>query len=53
MDQCLSDFQTGIVVATHATLDMEQPISHTGMALVDTIASLQNSEWEMTSQGCT
>ena len=28
----------------HATLDMEQVISHTKMALVDTLSSLQDSE---------
>ena len=42
-DQSLSDFQTGIGVVAHATLDMEQFIPHTRTALVDTIASLQDS----------
>ena len=39
----LSDFQTGIGVAAHATLDTEQLISHTWAALVDTGASLWGS----------
>ena len=43
MDQSLSDFQTGYG-ATHATLDTEQLISHTRTALVDTTASLQDSD---------
>ena len=35
-DQNLSDFQTGTDAAAHATLDIEQVISHTRAALVDT-----------------
>ena len=42
-DQSLSDFQTSIHAATHATLDTEQLIFHTRMALADTIASFQGS----------
>ena len=38
-DQHLSDFQTGIGVAAHASLDMKQLISHLRVALVDTISS--------------
>ena len=38
------NFQTGIGVATHATLSMEQLISYMRVALVDTISSLQDSE---------
>ena len=41
---CLSDFQTGIGTAAYATLDMEQLISHTRTALVDTTTSLQGSD---------
>ena len=40
----LSDLQTGIVAAIHATSDTEQLISHTKTALVDTIACLQGSD---------
>ena len=40
----LSDLQTGIGAAAHATLDMEQLISCLRIALVDTIYSLPNSE---------
>ena len=43
-DQSLSVFQTGIGVASHDTFDMEQLISHERTALVDPIASLQDSE---------
>ena len=39
-DQSLSDFQAGIDVTTHATLDTEQLISHARTAVVNTIASL-------------
>ena len=39
-----SEFQTGIGAAAHATLDMEQLISHLRVALVDTISSLPDSE---------
>ena len=38
----LFDFQAGI--GTAATLDMEQLISYTRASLVDTVASLQNSD---------
>ena len=41
-DQGLLDFQTGIGTAAHANVDMEQLISHTRVALVDTIFSLQD-----------
>ena len=34
----------GIVAAAHTTLDTEQLISYTRNALVDTIATLQDSE---------
>ena len=43
-DQSLSEFQTDIGSAGHATLDMEQLISHLRVALVDTISSLPDSE---------
>ena len=43
-DQSLSDFQTGVGAAAHATLDREQLISHLKVALVDTLSSLPNSE---------
>ena len=43
-DQSLSEFQTGIGAAAHATLNIEQFISHLRVALVDTISSLPNSE---------
>ena len=36
-DQGLTDFQTDINTAAYATLDIEQLISHTRPALVDTI----------------
>ena len=39
-DQFLSDFQTGVDAAAHATLDMEQLLSHLQVALVDTLSSL-------------
>ena len=48
-DQSLSDFQTGIGVATHATLDAEYLISHIKTALVDKIASLQDSDGGVTA----
>ena len=44
VDQSLSEFQTGIDAATHATLDMKQLISHIRVALVDTISSLPDLE---------
>ena len=40
VDQSLSDFQTGLGAAAHATLDTEQLISHLQVALVDTLSSL-------------
>ena len=43
-DQSLSEFQTGICTAAHATLDTEQLISCLRFAVVDTITSLSNSE---------
>ena len=43
-DQNLSEFQTGICAAAHATLDTEQLISHLSVALVDTLSSLPDSE---------
>ena len=46
-DQSLSDFQTGIGVGAHATVDTEQLISHTGVALVDTNDSLEGSDEEV------
>ena len=42
-DQSLSDFQTDIGVATHASLDTEQHISCTRAALLDTVASMMGS----------
>ena len=47
--QCLSDFQTGICAAAHATLDTEQLISCTRASLVDAIASLQGSDGRVIS----
>ena len=43
-DQNLSDFQTGVGAAAHATLDTEQFICHLRVALVDALSSLSNSE---------
>ena len=43
-DQCLSDFQTGTGAAAHDTLNTEQLIPHARMVLVDTTASLQDSQ---------
>ena len=43
-DQSFSDFQSGIGVAAHATLDMEQLISHLQVALVDTHSSQPEAE---------
>ena len=43
-DQSLSDFQTGVGVAAHATLDMKQLISHLWVALVDTLSSLPKAK---------
>ena len=44
MNWSLSDFQTGIGAAVHATLDIEYLMSHTRTILVDTIASLKDSD---------
>ena len=46
-DQRLCDFQTGMGAAAHAILDTEQHISHIRTPLVDTIASLQDSDGEV------
>ena len=43
-DQSLSDLQTGVGAAAHATLDTEQLISHLRVALLDTLSSLPDSE---------
>ena len=43
-DQSLSDLQTDVGAAAHATLDTEQLISCLRVALVDTLSSLPNSE---------
>ena len=43
-DQSLSDLQTGVGAAAHATLDTEQLISSLRVALADTLSSLPNSE---------
>ena len=43
-DQSLSDLQTGVGAAAHATLDTEQLISHLRVALLDTLSSLHISE---------
>ena len=46
-DQSLSDFQTGVGAAAHATLDTEQLISHLQVALVDTLSSLSEAEGDV------
>ena len=43
-DQSLSGFQTGVGAVAHATLDMEQLISHLQVALVDTLSSVPEAE---------
>ena len=43
-DQSLSDFQTGVGAAAHATLEMEQLISCPWVALFDTLSSLPKAE---------
>ena len=43
-DQSVSDFQTGVGVTAHATLDTEQVMSHLQVALVDTLSSLPEAE---------
>ena len=47
VDQSLSDFQTGVGAAAHATLDTEQLISHLQVALVDTLSSLPEAEGDV------
>ena len=47
VDQSLSDFQTGLGAAAHATLDTEQLISHLQVALVDTLSSLPEAEGDV------
>ena len=42
-DQSLSDLQTGVGAAAHATLDTEQLISHLRVALIDSLSSLPDS----------
>ena len=44
IDQGLSDFQTGIAVVVHASLDAEQLFSHTQTAPIDTFSSVQGLE---------
>ena len=46
-DQSLSDFQTGVGAAAHATLDTEQLISSLWVALVDTLSSLPEAEGDV------
>ena len=46
-DQSLSDFQTGLGAAAHATLDTEQLISHLQVVLVDTLSSLPEAEGDV------
>ena len=43
----LSNFQTGLGAAAHATLDTEQLISHLQVALVDTFSSLPEAEGDV------
>ena len=43
-DQSLSDLQTGVGAATHATVDTEQLIAHLRISLLDTLSSLPDSE---------
>ena len=43
-DQSLSDLETGVGAAAHATLDTEQLISHLRDTLLDTLSSLPYSE---------
>ena len=47
VDQSLSDFQTGLGAAGHATLDTEQLISCLQVALVDTFSSLPEAEGDV------
>ena len=46
-DQSLSNFQTGVGATAHATLDIEQLISHLQVALVDTLSSLPEAEGDV------
>ena len=46
-DQSLSDFQTGFGAAAHATLDTQQLISYTRVALIDAVASIQGSDGDV------
>ena len=47
VDQSLSDFQRGLGVTAHATLDTEQLISHLQVVLVDTLSSLPEAEGDV------
>ena len=47
VDQSLSDFQTGLGAATHATLDTEQLISHLQVALIDIFSLLPEAEGDI------
>ena len=47
VDQFLSDFQTDVVAAAHATLDTEHLISCLQVALVDTFSSLPEAEGDV------
>ena len=46
-DQSLSNFQTGVGAAAHATLDTEQLISHLQVTLFDTLSSLPEAEGDV------
>ena len=46
-DQSLSDFETGIGAAAHATFDTKQLISHIGTALADSVTPLQGCDGEV------
>ena len=43
-DESLSDFQTGVGAAAHATLEMDLLISYLRFALVDTLSLLPDAE---------
>ena len=43
-DWSLSEFQTGISAAVHATLETDQLIAYTRATIIDTVTSLQGSE---------
>ena len=47
VDQSLSDFQTGLGVSAHTTLDTEQLISCLQVSLVDTFSSLPKAEGDV------